>query len=70
MPDADERQTHVMLREASTAEEALYECPVDGCGRRLVVNWRRPSLTVLDSGDIWARHIGQSDGLRLSAQVA
>jgi hypothetical protein len=54
-----------MVTEATTDAEALYVCPEAGCGRRLVVNWRRPSLTVLDRGDFWARHVSASDGLRI-----
>lgn len=60
---------HVMLNEANTVDEALYVCPVDGCGRRLVVNWRRPDLTVLDQGDFWARHVGMTEGFRIDVAV-
>ena len=60
---------HVMVNEASNARESLYACPVDGCGRRLVIDWRRPALTVLDQGDVGARHVGGTSGLRLSASA-
>ncbi len=61
---------HTMVNEASNGEETVYVCPVEGCGRRLVVNWRRPALTVLDQGDFWARHVGSSDGFHLALDVA
>jgi hypothetical protein len=54
-----------MVTEARTDAEALYVCPETGCGRRLIVNWLRPSLTVLDQGDFWARHVSGSEGLRI-----
>jgi hypothetical protein len=58
-----------MVTEAKTDAEAVYVCPVDGCGRRLVINWLRPALTVIDRGDFWARHVGTSDGLRVEIAV-
>jgi hypothetical protein len=60
---------HVMVNEATTTDEAVYVCPVDGCGRRVVVNWFRPALTVIDQGDFWARHVGVSAGLELQVGV-
>ena len=58
-----------MVNEARTDAEAVYVCPVEGCGRRLVVNWLRPALTVIDQGDFFARHVGLSDGLHLDVAV-
>lgn len=58
-----------MVNETSTDSEALYVCPVEGCGRRLVVNWRRPALTVVDRGDFFARHVGSSGGLRMDVAI-
>ena len=52
-----------------TDSEAMYACPVEGCGRRLVINWFRPALTVVDQGDFWARHVGMSDGFGLEAAI-
>jgi hypothetical protein len=54
-----------MVTEATNDQETLYGCPVDGCGRRLVINWVRPELTVLDKGDFWARHVGGTGGLQM-----
>ena len=59
-----------MLNEASTASESLHVCPVDGCGRRLVINWERPALTVLDRGDFFAQHTGFSGGLTMHVAVS
>lgn len=58
-----------METEARTDSEAMYACPVDGCGRRLVINWLRPSLTVLDQGNFFARHVGMSGGLRMDVAI-
>jgi hypothetical protein len=54
-----------MVAEARTDAEALYVCPEASCGRRLVVNWLRPSLTVLDQGDFWARHVSRAEGFQI-----
>ena len=46
---------HVMVNEAKTDSEAMYACPVEGCGRRLVINWFRPrsrSSTRATSGPV------------------
>jgi hypothetical protein len=58
-----------MVNEARTDTEAVYVCPADGCGRRLVINWVRPALTVIDQGDFFARHVGMSDGLRMDVTI-
>jgi hypothetical protein len=60
---------HVMVNEAKTDTEVLYACPVEGCGRRLVINWLRPDLTVLDQGIFSARHVGGSEGFELGLSV-
>ena len=54
-----------MVNEAETSNETMYVCSVDSCGRSLVINWRRPALTVLDRGDFSARHVGMSGGLHM-----
>ena len=58
-----------MVNEAKNDAEAVYVCPVDGCGRRLVINWLRPALTVIDRGDFFARHVGTSDGFRIDVAI-
>lgn len=60
---------HVMVNEARTPSEALYVCDVDGCGRRIVINWLRPGLTVVDRGDFFARHVGTGGGLSIGLAV-
>lgn len=63
-------ETHIMVNEAMTDSEALFVCSVDGCGRRLVIDLRRPGLTVLDRGDVWARHVGGPPGFSPGVVVA
>ena len=58
-----------METEAQTDAEALFACSVDGCGRRLVINWLRPGLTVIEQGDFYARHVGSSGGLRMDLAI-
>lgn len=58
-----------MVNEGTTDAEAVYVCPEEGCGRRLVINWRRPALTVIDRGDIFARHVATSGGLRVDVAI-
>jgi hypothetical protein len=58
-----------MVNEAATDVEALYTCPVEGCGRQLVINWTRPELTVLEQGDFSARHVGMSDGFQIGVAI-
>ncbi|GAA1040456.1 hypothetical protein GCM10009557_61810 [Virgisporangium ochraceum] len=36
----------------------LFECTVDGCGRRLVIDRERGALVVIDHGDPGAVHRG------------
>jgi hypothetical protein len=60
---------HVMVRDATTASEAVYVCEEAGCGRRLVINWHRPALTVIDRGDFFARHVGMPEGLSMRVAV-
>lgn len=48
----------------------LFECEVERCGRRLVID-RAGVYTVIDRGDPGARHHGSVGGIRLGApQVA
>jgi hypothetical protein len=54
---------HDMRCEAETATEALFVCPVEACGRRIVVGKTRPAFTVIDRGDFHARHSGSLGGL-------
>jgi hypothetical protein len=43
----------------------LWECEVDGCGRRLVVDRDRGELVVIDRGDPYALHRGAIGGVAL-----
>jgi hypothetical protein len=56
-----------MVNEGTTGGEAVYVCPEEGCGRRLVINRLRPALIVIDRGDFFARHV--SEGLRVGIAI-
>ena len=56
---------HVRI-EADDGEDVLFVCPVEGCGRRLVVR-RSGGLVVLDRGDFSALHVGGTNGLEISS---
>ncbi len=58
---------HVRI-EADDGEDVLFVCPVEGCGRRVVVR-RSGGLVVLDKGDFYALHVGGTSGLEISPAV-
>jgi hypothetical protein len=60
--------THPLTIEADDGVEVLFVCPVEGCGRRVVVS-RRGRLTVLSRGDFYAFHAGGTPGLQLSTSL-
>lgn len=60
--------THPMTIEADDSVDVLLVCPVEGCGRRVVVS-RLGRLTVLERGDFFAFHVGGTAGLQLSTTV-
>jgi hypothetical protein len=61
--------THPLTIEADDGVDVLFACPVEGCGRRVVVS-RRGRLTVLQRGDFFAFHAGGTAGLQLSTSLA
>ncbi len=60
---------HRMEIEADTGQDVLFVCPVDSCGRRLVLK-RSGGLVVLSQGDFFAYHTGGLGGLEISAGIA
>jgi hypothetical protein len=44
----------------------LFECTVDGCGRRLVIDRDRGDMVVIDHGDRTAVHRGRMGGVALA----
>jgi hypothetical protein len=60
--------THPLTIEADDGVEVLFACPVEGCGRRVVVS-RLGRLTVLQQGDFYALHSGGTAGLQLSTSL-
>jgi hypothetical protein len=61
-------ETHHLTMEADNGDEVLLTCPVESCGRRLVVK-RSGGLVVLERGDFFAHHAGGTTGLGLSVAV-
>ncbi len=60
---------HRMTVEADNGEDVLFVCPVDNCGRRLVLK-RSGGLVVLDRGDFYAYHVGGTGGLEIETSIA
>jgi hypothetical protein len=61
-------QLHHLTIEADDGMDVLFACPVEGCGRRVVVR-RSGELIVLDKGDFYALHVGGTNGLEISSVV-
>ena len=59
---------HELTVEADDGLDVLFACPVEGCGRRVVVR-RSGELIVLDKGDFYALHAGGTNGLETSSVV-
>jgi hypothetical protein len=60
---------HQMIAPDATADETLFVCTDDACGRRVVVNRRTGQLTVIDQGDFWALHSGNTLGVPISMGI-
>jgi hypothetical protein len=56
---------HLLTIEADNGADVLFRCPVESCGRRLVVK-RSGDLTVLDRGDFFAFHVGGTGGVEIA----
>ena len=63
----DER--HLMIRTSENGAESLFECTVQGCGRRLVFDHVRGRLVVLDHGSGAALHQGSTGLVALTGTV-
>jgi hypothetical protein len=59
---------HHLTIEADDGTDVLFACPVEGCGRRVVVR-RSGELIVLDRGDFYALHVGGTNGLEISPAI-
>jgi hypothetical protein len=62
-------ESHRMRIEADNGEEILFACPVESCGRRLVLK-RSGGLVVLNRGDFFALHSGGTEMVGVSAQAS
>jgi len=60
---------HLLTIEADNGADVLFVCPVESCGRRVVLK-RSGDLTVLDRGDFFALHVGGATGLELATGLA
>lgn len=61
---------HLLHAETESADETLFACEVETCGRRLVVNRRTRGLTVIDQGDFAALHSGNTLGVALTINTS
>jgi hypothetical protein len=64
-PDSTPVAFHKMVCETQTADEALFVCTDEACGRTVVVGKFPPRLTVIDRGDLSAQHAGSTAGLTM-----
>jgi hypothetical protein len=62
-------ESHRMTIEADNGEDILFACPIESCGRRLVLK-RSGGLVVLNRGDFFALHSGGTESVGVSARVA
>jgi hypothetical protein len=62
-------ESHRMNIEADNGEEILFACPIESCGRRLVLK-RSGGLVVLNRGDFFALHSGGTEMVSIGARVA
>ncbi len=63
-------QQHLLRAVTETSDETLFACEEEACGRRLVVNRRTRSMTVLDQGDFAALHSGNTLGVPFSMNTS
>ncbi len=63
----DER--HLMVCTDGNGAESYFECTVEGCGRRVVLDHVGVRLIVLDRGDESALHQGSTGLVGLSGAV-
>jgi hypothetical protein len=59
---------HHLTTEGDDGLDVLLACPVEGCGRRVMVR-RSGELIVLDKGDFYALHVGGPIGMEMSSVV-
>ncbi len=63
------QQRHLMVCTEGNGAESLFECTVEGCGRRLILDHVRVRLVVLDPGSGTAPHHGSTGLVALSGTV-
>lgn len=60
---------HVLNVESDNGQEILFTCPEAECRRRLVLK-RSGGMVVIDRGDFFARHVGSTGPVNLSAGLS
>jgi hypothetical protein len=63
----DER--HLMICTDGNGTQSLFECTVEGCGRRLVLDHVNGRRTILHPGATWALHSGSTGLVALSGAL-
>lgn len=64
----DER--HLMICTDGNTDESLFECTVDDCGRRLVLDHARARVVVLEHGDRFVPHHGSTGLVALTGAIS
>lgn len=62
-------ERHLMVTTDSSGTGSLFECTVEGCGRRLVLDHAEVRLVVLEAGEPGALHHGSTGLVGLDASV-
>lgn len=60
--------THRFDIDSDNGDELVMVCPEAACRRRVMVS-RSGRFVVIDQGDFFARHVGGTEGLHLTASV-
>ncbi|MEZ5233792.1 MAG: hypothetical protein AB7W59_32795 [Acidimicrobiia bacterium] len=66
----DDPSRHEMVMTTSTEHEAAFECPVAGCGRRVVLDRATLALRVQHPGRPGVLHRGSTASTALRSAVA
>jgi len=62
-------ERHLMVCTGGNGTESFFECTVDGCGRRVVIDHVGVRMTVLDRGSGSALHQGSTGVVALSGSI-
>jgi hypothetical protein len=62
-------ERHLMICTGGNGAQSYFECTVDGCGRRQILDHENACLTVVHPGSGSALHNGSTGLVALSATV-